>query len=165
MVNHVREYQTLVSLAQLKLHDTATVTLALQNIAMSLPAADYYGHPRAQQRHEHAFFEDVHSFIAAMARLFAIGLAVIVGHPAMIGTGPLGGDTVETGLVIASTDAVAADMVGTKLLGWASARPSGTSGKPADWDSVRRTSRGWTSLVSVSVRPSKRSPARPMASG
>jgi hypothetical protein len=33
MVNHVREYQTLVSLAQLKLHDTATVTLALQNMS------------------------------------------------------------------------------------------------------------------------------------
>ena len=62
---------------------------------MSLPAADYYGHPRSQQRHEHAFFEDMHSFIAAMARRFPIGLAIIVGHPAMIGTGPLGGHAVE----------------------------------------------------------------------
>jgi uncharacterized protein (DUF362 family) len=119
MVNpRVLEYQTLVSLAQLKLHETATVTLSLKNIAMSLPAADYYGHPRARQHHEHAFFEDMHSFIAAMARRFPIGLAIIVGHPAMIGTGPLGGHTVETGLVIASTDAVAADVVGAKLHGF-----------------------------------------------
>jgi uncharacterized protein (DUF362 family) len=36
----------------------------------------------------------------------------------MIGTGPLGGHAVETGLVIASTDAVAADVVGAKLLGF-----------------------------------------------
>jgi uncharacterized protein (DUF362 family) len=119
MVNpRVLEYQTLVSLAQLKLHETATVTLALKNVAMSLPAADYYGHPRARQSHTHAFFEDMHSFIAAMAGRFPIRLAIIAGHPAMIGTGPLGGHAVETGLVIASTDPLAADTVGAKLLGF-----------------------------------------------
>src|SRR5918912_4328565 len=118
MVNpRVLEYETLVSLAQLKLHSTATVTLALKNIAMSFPAADYYGHPRSKQQHDHCFFDDMHSFIAAMARRFRIGLAVIVGHPAMIATGPLGGHAVETGLVIASTDALAADVVGARLLG------------------------------------------------
>jgi uncharacterized protein (DUF362 family) len=119
MVNpRVLEYQTLVSLAQLKLHDTATVTLTLKNIAMSLPAADYYGHPRSQERHEHAFFDDMHSFIVAMARRFPIHIGIIAGHPAMIGTGPLGGHAVETGLVIASTDPVAADVVGARLLGF-----------------------------------------------
>jgi uncharacterized protein (DUF362 family) len=119
MVNpRVLEYETLVSLAQLKLHSTATVTLSLKNIAMSFPAADYYGHPRSQQRHQHCFFDDMHSFIAAMARRFRIGLAIIVGHPAMIATGPLGGHAVETGLVIASTDPVAADVVGARLLGF-----------------------------------------------
>jgi uncharacterized protein (DUF362 family) len=46
MVNpRVLQYETLLSLAQLKLHETATVTLSLKNIAMSFPAADYYGHP------------------------------------------------------------------------------------------------------------------------
>ena len=46
MVNpRVLEYETLIALNQLKLHETATVTLALKNIAMSFPAADYYGHP------------------------------------------------------------------------------------------------------------------------
>jgi uncharacterized protein (DUF362 family) len=38
----------------------------------------------------------------------------------MIATGPLGGHAVETGLVIASTDALAADVVGAKLLGFSS---------------------------------------------
>src|SRR5436305_3304732 len=120
MVNpRVLEYQTLVSLAQLKLHSTATVTLSLKNIAMSFPAADYYGHPRSKQQHEHCFFDDMHSFIAAMANRFRIGLAVIVGHPAMIATGPLGGHAAETGLVAATTDALAADVVGARLLGFA----------------------------------------------
>ena len=65
-----------------------------------------------------AFFDDMHSFIAAMARRFPIDLAITVGHPAMIATGPLGGHVVETGLVIASTDALAADVVGARLLGF-----------------------------------------------
>jgi uncharacterized protein (DUF362 family) len=53
-----------------------------------------------------------------MAKRFRIDLAITVGHPAMIGTGPLGGHPVETGLVIASTAALAADVVGAKLLGF-----------------------------------------------
>jgi len=89
--SRVLEYETLIAVNQLKLHETATVTLALKNIAMSFPAADYYGHPRSQQRHRQHFFEDMHSFIAAMAKRFPIHLAITVGHPAMIGTGPLGG--------------------------------------------------------------------------
>jgi uncharacterized protein (DUF362 family) len=36
----------------------------------------------------------------------------------MIGTGPLHGKPIETGLVIASTDPVAADAVGAKLFGF-----------------------------------------------
>jgi uncharacterized protein (DUF362 family) len=119
MVNpRVLEYETLIAVNQLKLHSTATVTMALKNIAMSFPAADYYGHPRSRQNHEHCFFDDMHSFIAAMAKRFPVGLAITVGHPAMIGTGPLGGYAVETGLAIVSTDPVAADVVGAKLLGF-----------------------------------------------
>jgi uncharacterized protein (DUF362 family) len=121
MVNpRVLEYETLIALNQLKLHETATVTLALKNIAMSYPAADYYGHPRSTQKHANDFFADMHSFIAAMARRFPIDLAITVGHPAMIGTGPLGGHAIETGIVIASTDALAADVVGARLLGFTS---------------------------------------------
>jgi uncharacterized protein (DUF362 family) len=119
MVNpRVLDYETLIALNQLKLHSTATVTMALKNIAMSFPAAGYYGYPRATEQHQHQFFEDMHSFIAAMAKRFPIDLTITVGHPAMIGTGPLGGHAVETGLVIASTDAVAADTAGAKLLGF-----------------------------------------------
>jgi uncharacterized protein (DUF362 family) len=53
-----------------------------------------------------------------MAKRFPIDLAITVGHPAMIGTGPLGGHAVETGLVIASTDPLAADVIGARLLGF-----------------------------------------------
>src|SRR5438477_1727732 len=114
----VLEYETLISLAQLKLHETATVTLSLKNIAMSFPAADYYGHPRHSQKAPNVFFADMHSFIAAIAKRFHIDLAIIVGHPAMIRSGPLGGYPVESGIMIASTDAVAGDVVGAQLLGF-----------------------------------------------
>lgn len=119
MVNpRVLEYETLIAVNQLKVHAIATVTLAFKNIAMSFPAADYYGHSRGRQYHRHHFFEDMHSFIAAMARRFPIDLAVTAGHPAMIGKGPLGGHAVRTGLVVASRDALAADVVGARLLGF-----------------------------------------------
>lgn len=143
MVNpRVLEYETLIALNQLKLHETATVTLALKNIAMSYPAADYYGHPRASEKREHHFFEDMHSFIAAMAKRFPIDLAITVGHPAMIGTGPLGGYPVETGMVIASTDALAADVVGAKLLGF------GTQAVRHLWE-AGRMGLGETSLMKM----------------
>ena len=119
MVNpRVLSYETLVSVSQLKLHQTATVTLGLKNVAMSYPAADHYGHPRLKERHGHHFFDDMHSFIAAMAARFPISLSIIAGHPAMVATGPIGGHAVETGLVIASTDPLAADVVGARLLGF-----------------------------------------------
>jgi uncharacterized protein (DUF362 family) len=119
MVNpRILEYETVVSLSQLKVHETATVTLSLKNIAMSLPAADYYGHPRSTRKHENCFFEDMHSFIASMAKRFPVHLAMIAGHPAMVGAGPLGGHVVETGLLIASTDALAADVAAARLLGF-----------------------------------------------
>src|SRR5256885_699868 len=95
-------------------------SIVLKNIAMSFPPADYYGHPRSKQEHHHDFYRDMHSFIAAMAKRFHIDLGITVGHPAMIATGPTGGIPVETGLVIASTDAVAADCVGARLLGFSS---------------------------------------------
>ncbi len=120
MVNpRILEYDSVVSLAQLKLHETATVTLSMKNIAMSFPAADYYGHPRSLgEYHENDFFGDMQEHIVAMMKRFPPSLAVIVGHPAMVGTGPLGGIPVETGLVIASRDFVAADAAGAELFGF-----------------------------------------------
>ncbi len=118
MVNPlVLEYETLVSLAQHKVHSGAAVTLTMKNIAMSFPAADYYGHPRNRRLHHHEIFKDLHAFIAGMCKRFPIQLGIIVGHPAMIVTGPIGGITFESELVIASRDFVAADAIGAKLLG------------------------------------------------
>ena len=120
MVNPmVLTYDKLVSLAQLKVHSTATVTLAIKNMAMSYPAADFYGHPRvSQELHPHNILVDKQAFLVGMLMRFPIDLAVITGHPAMIGKGPVGGKAVETGLVIAGRNPVAVDSVGAHLLGF-----------------------------------------------
>lgn len=115
---HILGYDTLISLAQHKVHDIATVTLTMKNIAMSYSAADYYGHPRSKRLKEHYFFKDMQSLIAGMCKRFPIDLGIIVGHPAMTGRGPIGGKTFETGLVIASKDFVAADYIGARMLGF-----------------------------------------------
>jgi uncharacterized protein (DUF362 family) len=120
MVNpRVLQYEKLVSLAQLKVHQTATVTLSIKNIAMSYPAADFYGHPRVSQKlHPHNILNDKQAFLVGMLMRFPIDLAIVVGHPAMIGKGPVGGKAVETGLVLAGRDPVAVDSVGAYLLGF-----------------------------------------------
>jgi len=119
MVNErVLRYDTVISLAQHKEHHLTTVTLTMKNIAMSYPAADYYGHPRAKSLHPHEMFSGVQAFIAGMCKRFPIGLGIIVGHPAMTGTGPIGGRTFESGIAIAARDCVAADSVGAYILGY-----------------------------------------------
>ncbi|MDD5700966.1 MAG: DUF362 domain-containing protein [Dehalococcoidales bacterium] len=114
---HILEYETLISLAQHKIHYEATVTLTMKNIAMSFPAADYYGHPRGTQKRPNKFYVDMHGFITGMCRRFPIDLGIIVGHPAMTGRGPIGGLAFESELTIASKDCVAADSIGAKILG------------------------------------------------
>jgi uncharacterized protein (DUF362 family) len=120
MVNpRVLTYEKLVSLAQLKVHSTAAVTLAIKNMAMSYPAADFYGHPRVKQElHPHNILVDKQAFLVGMLMRFPIDLAIITGHPAMIGTGPVGGKAIDTGLVIAGRNAVSVDSVGAHLLGF-----------------------------------------------
>jgi uncharacterized protein (DUF362 family) len=119
MVNsRVLEYETLISLAQHKVHNSATVTLTMKNIALSYPAADYYGHPREKKMRHHEIFADLQSFIAAMCQRFHIDLGIVVGHPVMVGRGPIGGKTFESGLVISGRDCVAVDSVSARLLGF-----------------------------------------------
>lgn len=120
MVNpKIFEYETVISLAQHKVHFTATITMCMKNIAMSFPAADYYGHPRADMEfHKHNMFDDMQMFIVGMIKRFPAQLGIIVGHPSMVGRGPLGGKAIETGLTIASKDIVAADAIGARIMGF-----------------------------------------------
>src|SRR5580704_10125328 len=82
MVNaKVLELEKLVSLAQLKICSTANVTLAIQNGAMSSPAAEFYGYPRVkQERHPHNILVDKQAFLVGMLMRFPIDRAIVTGH-------------------------------------------------------------------------------------
>ena len=108
------EMDALVSFTVIKVHEEAVASLSLKNVALSWPPAEIHGFPKKRQ----GLHEDLHAFISAMAWAFPISLAVLSGCPAMVGTGPVGGKAVWTGLMIAGTDPVAVDVVGARLLGF-----------------------------------------------
>ena len=109
------EVDVLISFTQLKYHEEATVSAAIKNIALGWPPAEIHGFPKKTL----GIHEDLHGFIVAMAKKTPIDLSIISVDKAMIGTGPSDGKAVSTqGLVIASTDPVAADAIGGRLLGF-----------------------------------------------
>ncbi|HWT27767.1 MAG TPA: DUF362 domain-containing protein [Mobilitalea sp.] len=109
------ELDVLISFAQLKQHEEATITASIKNIALGWPPAQLHGFPKKQL----GIHDDLHGFIAAMAKRIPIDLAIVSADKAMIGTGPSGGIAVDTnGLVIAATDPVAADSIGARLMGY-----------------------------------------------
>ena len=113
--NLIDRMEVLISFSQLKQHEEATVTASVKNIALGWPPAEIHGFPKKNL----GIHDDLHGFITAMAKKIPIDLAIISADKAMIGTGPSDGKTVDTkGLVIASTDAVAADAIGARLLGY-----------------------------------------------
>ena len=63
-----------------------------------------HGPHREITRHPQCFFDDMHGHIAGMCQRFPIDLAIIVGPPAMIEKGPIGGRTFESELIIAGRD-------------------------------------------------------------
>ena len=108
----VDEADVIISFTQLKYHEEATVSASIKNIAMGYPPASIHGFPKKST----GIHEQLHKFIKSMAKKVPIDLAIISLDKAMIGTGPIFGQAVDTqGLIIASTDPVAADSIGCLL--------------------------------------------------
>ncbi|MDF2544278.1 MAG: (Fe-S)-binding protein [Herbinix sp.] len=109
------EMDVLISFCQLKQHEEATITASIKNVALGWPPGEIHGFPKKDL----GIHDDLHGFIIAMAKKIPIDLAIISADKTMIGTGPNNGVAVNTdGLIIASTDPVAADTVGARLLGY-----------------------------------------------
>lgn len=108
------EMTFLISFAQLKIHNEATMSAAIKNIALGWPPTEEHGHPKKNL----GIHNDLHGFIRAMAEKVKIDLSIISANPAMVGTGPHGGVARHTGIVISGTDPVAADTVAARLLGF-----------------------------------------------
>ncbi|MBM7614404.1 DUF362 domain-containing protein [Alkaliphilus hydrothermalis] len=111
----INETDVLISFTQLKYHEEATMSASIKNIALGWPPAEVHGFPKKKL----GIHEDLHGFIVAMTKKLPIDISIISVDKAMIGTGPSGGKAVNTeGLVIVSTDSLAADAVGGRLLGF-----------------------------------------------
>jgi uncharacterized protein (DUF362 family) len=108
------EMTFLISFAQLKIHNEATVTAAIKNIALGWPPTEEHGHPKKNL----GIHNDLHGFIRAMAEKIKIDLSIVSANPAMVGTGPHNGVAKHTGIVISGTDPVAVDTVGARMLGF-----------------------------------------------
>lgn len=108
----------LCSVPMMKTHGYATVTLALKNLIGVYPGS-VYGCYRWWV-HDNAYLKKspgVAFEIVDMARVNKLGLAVIDGSTAMEGQGPSGGTLVRMNLIIAGTNALAADMVAASVMG------------------------------------------------
>lgn len=111
----IDEADVIISFTQLKQHEEATVTASIKNVAMGWPPAQIHGYPKKNT----GIHEDLHGFIRSFANKVPIDLSIISCDKAMIGTGPTNGMAVDTpGLIIASTDPLAADVIGARLLGF-----------------------------------------------
>lgn len=115
VLNKLYEEMTfLISFTQLKIHEEATMSASIKNIALGWPSGEEHGYPKKNL----GIHKDLHGFISAMFEKFTIDLSIVSASPAMIGTGPHKGIGNHTGLVLCGTDPVATDTVGARLLGF-----------------------------------------------
>ena len=112
-VRLARSYLTsyLVSVARMKTHNAAVVTLSIKNTAIgSIIHAD-----------RHALSHEPQPINLSLVRLYQAAppsLAVIDGVVGMEGNGPVSGTPISSGIALAGTDAPAVDVVGSELMGF-----------------------------------------------
>jgi uncharacterized protein (DUF362 family) len=101
-----------VSVARMKTHDTVVVTLAVKNTVIgSLVGA-------ANKPTVHQGYPAMNLSMARIAATIPNDISIIDGIVGMEGDGPVGGTAISPGVVVASADPVACDMVGCELMGF-----------------------------------------------
>jgi len=110
-----------ISAAMLKTHGMVSVTLSLKNVLMGAPINDYKGKSDKFQMHLGPHYEPddiLHFNMFHMAQEIYPDLAVIDGFTGMEGDGPSRGTPVDSRIALASMDALAADTLGARLMGF-----------------------------------------------
>jgi uncharacterized protein (DUF362 family) len=109
-----------ISLARMKTHDTVLVTLALKNVLMASPVNDYKKSDKGVLHGAVKSVDDVmhYNLFHLAERGVWPDLAVIDGFESMEGRGPAWGTPLATRLAMASRDPLAADIVGTTIMGF-----------------------------------------------
>ena len=120
MLNRVLlEADVFISVACMKTHSQAVVTLAMKNL-IGLPAGSVYGTPKAvlHDRAEEKGDDYMAGVITDLCTARKINLAIIDGRVGMEGQGPHDGEPVDLGLLIVGKDPVATDSVASVIMGF-----------------------------------------------
>ena len=110
----------LISAARMKTHNIVLVTLSLKNILLGAPLNDYKKNDKGlMHTNPNTTANDIcHFNMFHIAQEIFPDLAVIDGFEAMEGKGPAWGTPFDARLAIASRDAVAADTLAAKVMGF-----------------------------------------------
>jgi uncharacterized protein (DUF362 family) len=110
----------IISAARMKTHNIVLVTLSLKNILLGAPLNDYKQNDKGlMHTNPNTTAGDIcHFNMFHLAQEVYPDLAVIDGFEAMEGKGPAWGTPFDASVAIASRDAVAADTLATKVMGF-----------------------------------------------
>jgi uncharacterized protein (DUF362 family) len=109
----------IISAAQMKTHNYVLVTLSLKNLLLGCPIKDDKSNDKALFHTAPTAVNDIcHFNMFHIAQDVFPDLAVIDGFEAMEGNGPAWGTAKPAHVALASLDAVAADTVATKIMGF-----------------------------------------------
>jgi uncharacterized protein (DUF362 family) len=109
----------IISAARMKTHSEVVVTLALKNLIMAAPIQDYSKSDKGFM-HQGPYTPNqiLHFNLFHVAQQVFPDLAVIDGFESMEGDGPASGTPFDSRVAIASLDSLAADVVGTRIMGF-----------------------------------------------
>ncbi len=108
-----------ISVAQMKTHNKVLVTLSLKNLLLACPLNDYKQNDKGLMHTGPTAVDDFcHFNMFHLAQEIYPDLAVIDGYEAMEGNGPAWGTPFGSRVALASRDALAADTVATKIMGF-----------------------------------------------
>ena len=127
-----QEDNFIISACMLKTHDRAVATMSIKNIVLGAPLKFPSSNPGQGRRGRRGFgrfsgsdkpilhgggAHGISINLAMLAPLLHPSLSVIDGFEGMEGNGPIGGTPVDHRVCVVSTDYLAADTVGARLMG------------------------------------------------
>jgi len=108
-----------ISAARMKTHDRVLTTLSLKNVLLGSPLNDYKKNDKWQvHTGQRAVNTLCHYNMFHLAQEVYPDLGVIDGFVGMEGNGPVGGTAFDSRVALASRDALAADIIATKIMGF-----------------------------------------------
>ncbi len=144
----VAESDCRISLTPMKTHDAVIVTLSLKNMVMGslirqgrdgldrlIHGLSHWMRPRdalypssfgwvvrhilrSDKLAMHQTYATINYNLFLIARAYPVHLAILDGFTAMEGRGPTQGKPVDLGIAVASTDFIAADSIGARIMGF-----------------------------------------------